>query len=683
MTTHPESRNHFPGRPARACQKETSAGRDRPLRRRATRACMLVLALTGVLGLAGTGMASAAPQRPGQEAVSLAGPPATVLGISGDGQTTTTRSPFETPLRVLVLDETGHVVAGAPVTFRIQTGYAGLTGTAAFPGGAQSAEVMTGTNGRADSLALTAGADVGPLRVEASVPGATQTATFFLRVGYAPAAQVSIVSGDAQSALAGTGFAHPLVVQVLDAHGYPVLDGSTVTFQIEPTGPQPGSATFADGQTTATAGINASDGHATSPALVAGSRAGTIKITAEVPQSPSAPEAVFTATTLPQAPTTLEVAGGNYQFGSAGSLFPSPLQVRVLDQAGHPIPSPAAHAKVTGPATIYGQTSLDVAGDQDGVISMPLVAADGGTGPVTVTVTAGTASVTFHENLPAQGRVIITPSHGDGQETQPTQPFYGLLGVDVTDGGDRVIPDFPLIFTADGPAAFADGSTTATVISSPHNTNWAPRLYATNASGPVTVTVTIAGSDTSATFHLKVDDIDRLIILGGDKQTAPPNTRPVLEHPFPAPLTVEAIQANDHPASGEPVTYTVHGPAVFVISDIGTDTLQVVTGADGRPQPPSTPSTTRPAQSPSPPVAPTSALSPSPKPWPATDLAATGPAACGHRPGSLSTPGARCPHCPAPRPGPFRRNVSVADERKRPDPCRRVGPTNGSVSFRW
>ena len=172
------------------------------------------------------------------------------------------------------------------------------------------------------------------------MPGATQTATFFLRVGYAPAAQVSIVSGDAQSALAGTGFTHPLVVQVLDAHGYPVLDGSKVTFQIEPTGPQPGSATFADGQTSATAGINASDGHATSPALVAGSRAGTIKVSAEVPQSPSAPAAVFTATTLPQAPTTLEVAGGNYQFGSAGSLFPSPLQVRVLDQAGHPIPCP-------------------------------------------------------------------------------------------------------------------------------------------------------------------------------------------------------------------------------------------------------------------------------------------------------------------------------------------------------
>jgi hypothetical protein len=53
-----------------------------------------------------------------------------------------------------------------------------------------------------------------------------------------------------------------------------------------------------------------------------------------------------------------------------------------------------------------------------------------------------------------------------------------------------------------------------------------------------------------------------------------------------------------------------------------------------------------PAQSPSPPVAPTSALSPSPKPWPATDLAATGPAASRHRPGlarAVRRSGRRCP----------------------------------------
>jgi hypothetical protein len=164
---------------------------------------------------------------------------------------------------------------------------------------------VTGTDGRADSPALTAGADVGPLRVEASLPVATQTATFFLRVGYAPAAQVSIVSGDAQSALAGTDFAHPLVVQVLYAHGYPVLDGSKLSFQTEPTGPQPGSATFADGQTSATGGINAADGHATSPRAGRREQGGNHQDHPRGPQSPRTPEAVFTPTTLPKAPTTL------------------------------------------------------------------------------------------------------------------------------------------------------------------------------------------------------------------------------------------------------------------------------------------------------------------------------------------------------------------------------------------
>ena len=224
---------------------------------------------------------------------------------------------------MLVYDENGHPSPDATVTFRIYGGYGDLTGTAAFPDGAQSTDVVTGADGGAASPVLTAGADVGYLEVVASVPGAHESATFVLRVGYSPAAQVNIVSGDGQSALAGTGFAHPLVVQVLDAHGYPVQDSSQVTFQIEP-GPHPGTAHFPDGTTTARAGIYPGDGHSTSPAITAGSTAGTFQVIAEVTESPYTPRAVFTGTTLEQAATTAEIVGGNYQFGSAGHRVPRP-----------------------------------------------------------------------------------------------------------------------------------------------------------------------------------------------------------------------------------------------------------------------------------------------------------------------------------------------------------------------
>jgi hypothetical protein len=565
MTIHPSPEGH-PGQPRQAARPR----RRSPLARAVLAgAC---LASAGAMTLAAVGVASASPVQSGS--------PEFVVSVGGDAQSATTRSPFEEPLKVLVYDGYGHPSADATVTFRIHGGQGNLTGTAAFPGGAQSADVVTGADGGAASPVLTAGADVGYLQVVASVPGASQSATFDLHVGYSPAAQVSIVSGDGQSALAGTAFDHPLVVQVLDAHGYPVQDGSQVTFQIEPAGPHPGTAHFPDGTTTARAGIRAGDGYSTSPVITAGSTAGTFQVTAEVAESPATPQAVFTGTTLPQAATTAEIAAGNYQFGSAGSVFPAALQVRVLDQEGHPIPSPTASVTVTGPATIYGRTALNVQGDLDGVISMPLAAGD--SGPVTVTVTAGTATATFYEDIPGQGTVAITPSRGEDQQTNPGQPFPARLGVLAHDGDGRAIPNFPVTFTVHGPAVFASGSKQATVTSSAGDITYAPPLQATYQPGAVTVTVTIAGSDASAQFHLQVNEVRGLVIRDGDQQTIPASSDPAHLDPFPAGLWVEAIYpADGQPANGVTVTYTIHGTAAVFIdfNKNHRDTTTAVTGA--------------------------------------------------------------------------------------------------------
>ena len=533
------------------------------------------LAGASALTLAALGPASASTRTTAEN------PPIYVTSDGGNGQTTTTRSPFEQPLRVLVDDaNSGHPVAGTTVTFRIVNG-GNFTGTATFPGGAQSADAVTGADGTAVSPVLTAGADVGLLDVVASVPGGSSTATFVLRVGYSPAARIDLVSGDAQSAPSGADFAHPYVVRVLDAHGYPVQDDEKVDFTVQPVGPHPGTATFPGGHSWVTMDLGA-DGYATSPTLTGGNTPGTFTVIASVPQSPNAPEAVFTGTTLPQAPTTIEVQGGNYQFVSEDKVFPTPLQVRVLDQAGHPVYDPDANVTVTGPAWLYGRTSLTVAGGPDGVISMPLAATDG-TGPVTLTLTAGTAKVSFHEYVvPGRGAVTITALRGGDQQTNPGQPFPSQLGVLVQDGDSMDIPNFPVTFAVDGPAAFADGSQTAVVTSAVSNVTTAPALHATGASGPVTVTVTIAGNDASAVFHLKVGDVNRLIILGGDRQTAPESTYPVYLTPFPAPLTVEAIQSNDRPANGVEVTYTAHGPAVFDVNSNQVETIKALTGTDGK-----------------------------------------------------------------------------------------------------
>ena len=181
---------------------------------------------------------------------------------------------------------------------------------------------------------------------------------------------------------------------------------------------------------------------------------------------------------------------------------------------------------MTGPAALDGHTSLDVAGDLNGVISMPLAATDR-CGPVTVTVTTGTATVTFHEYaVPGRGTVTITAAGRGDLQADPGQPFPAQLGVLVHDGDSRIIPDFPITFSVNGPAAFADGSKSATVTSSATGVTDAPPLRATSTPGPVIVTATIAGSDASAVFRLQVGHVNGLPAATG---------RPPRRAPSPAP----------------------------------------------------------------------------------------------------------------------------------------------------
>jgi hypothetical protein len=283
-------------------------------------------------------------------------------------------------------------------------------------------------------------------------------------------------------------------------------------------------------------------------------------VTATVPQSPALPGATFTGTTLPQAASTIEVRAGNHQFGSEGSVFPVRLQARVLDQAGNPIPDPSADVTVSGPATVFGRSSVGVQGGPDGVITFPLAATDD-SGPVKVTVKAGTGTATFNENVAADRGTITMTTTGDGQQTNPGQPFPAKLGVLIQDGDSREIPDFPVTFTVNGPAAFGDASQAATVTSASSGVTYAPPLHATKTAGPVLVTVTIRGTDASAVFHLEVGRVNGLLTVSGDKQMAQQSNLLGPLTPFQEPLTVEAIQSNGKPANGIHVTYSVSGAA--------------------------------------------------------------------------------------------------------------------------
>ena len=168
-------------------------------------------------------------------------PKATRLNkISGDDQTGLTGGVWAAPFVVEVLDQYDAPLEGVPVTFTIVTG-----------GGILSAETTrTNANGLATST-LRLGADAVTNTVEVSVEGISETVTFTAEV--LPPTLTSI-SGDNQSAAAGTVLANPFVVEVRDGNGAP-LAGVAVTFVVRAGGgtvSHPTATTGTNGQAAST-----------------------------------------------------------------------------------------------------------------------------------------------------------------------------------------------------------------------------------------------------------------------------------------------------------------------------------------------------------------------------------------------------------------------------------------------
>ena len=102
--------------------------------------------------------------------------PASVIALSGGGQSAVPGTTFASPLRAKVLDAFGNAVPGVTVTFTAPAN--GASGT--FTGGVKSANANTDSSGIADAPAFTANTTSGTYDVTASVTGVATPATFSL-----------------------------------------------------------------------------------------------------------------------------------------------------------------------------------------------------------------------------------------------------------------------------------------------------------------------------------------------------------------------------------------------------------------------------------------------------------------------------------------------------------------------
>jgi adhesin/invasin len=253
--------------------------------------------------------------------------------VSGDAQTGPVGGQLAAPLVVRVTDTRGRPVAGVEVTFS--------------PGAGLVNPQVANTD--AEGLATanwSLGLQTGGQELIASVNNASPPLSVrFAATASAGAARgLIIVSGNGQSAPAGTALPAPLVVRLLDEQGNPIAGGA-VSWVVGQGGGlvDPGASTTGpDGNASATWTLGPGLGANTLTAVVSG--VGTVQFTA-------------TATAAPA--VRLLLNGGNDQTAPPQSRLSAPLSVKAVDANGNGVAGVSvAWAVTSGGGSLSASSSV-------------------------------------------------------------------------------------------------------------------------------------------------------------------------------------------------------------------------------------------------------------------------------------------------------------------------------------
>jgi adhesin/invasin len=326
------------------------------------------------------------------------GAPATVAPAGGTPQSTTVLTTFAQPLVALVKDAGGNPLSGKSVTFTAPAG--GASGT--FAGNTTTATAVTDANGRATSPVFTANHISGTFTVTGSVAAVFGSATFSLS-NLQPAALALAFLTQPSNAVAGATIAPPVRVQVQDTGGQPVsISGVTVLLTLsQGTGSLSGSTV----QTTDANGV------ATFSDLSI-DLAGPKRLRAFGSAEASAESNQFQIT--PGAPSRLVTLSGGGQITAPLSQFSGPLQVRVEDASGNPVPgvSVTFNLPTSGASGTFDNSPVIQSG-ADGVATSPLITANNVQGVLTATASAanvGNAQFVLAIVPPSGGLLQVSPA---------------------------------------------------------------------------------------------------------------------------------------------------------------------------------------------------------------------------------------------------------------------------------
>ncbi len=201
-----------------------------------------------------------------------AGAAAAIAKSAGDAQSAAAGAAVAVAPAVTISDQYGNAVAGANVTFSVLQGGGSLSG---------AATVASGTDGTAAAGGWTLGPVVGSNQLNAVVAGPGAQVVFTATAVVGPAAVLTKVAGDSQTANAGSAVAVAPRVKLTDQLGNPI-SGATATFAVASGG----------GSVTGAAQPTAGDGTAAAGSWTLGATPGTNSLTATA----NGLTATFTAT---------------------------------------------------------------------------------------------------------------------------------------------------------------------------------------------------------------------------------------------------------------------------------------------------------------------------------------------------------------------------------------------------
>mgnify|MGYP000882986248 CR=1 FL=1 len=197
-------------------------------------------------------------------------------------------------------------------------------------------------------------------------------------------------------------------------------------------------------------------------------------------------------------------------------------------------------------------------------------------GPYDVTASiAGGASVDF--KLTNVDPYSIAVESGSPQEATITTAFANPLRALVTDENGTPIPGITVTFTAPSSGAsgsFSNSSTTVTATTDANGIASVP-VTANGTAGGFSVSASVQGPATPASFSLTNLYPDSIAINGGNNQQATINTN------YPQNLSVVVKDAQGAGIPGMTVTFTAPGSGASGVFSNNTATITAVTNASG------------------------------------------------------------------------------------------------------